>query len=364
MMKRGESISVVRIAYVINYIVNNGPSSVVLNLINNLDRSEYDISLITLFEGNDSEVVSTLQNNGVAVYECKTMSRMKCLLGQAKEFADIIEKGHFDILHTHGIIPDILSSHLHTATKRITTLHNNMYEDYLDSYGYAKSRVFIALHLSALKKLDKCVCCSKSVYDVMKQHLPNALFIRNGIEPAQAHSVVTRADVEVPEDARIFLYAGVLNSRKNIAWLVEKFAQYHDNTEYLLVLGSGEKETECKAKADDHVRMLGFQTDPIAYMNISDVYVSASKSEGFSISVLEALSCGLGQFLSDIPSHREVVEMGQDVYLGETFSQQDFSNKLSELRSKALYRNKIVQFQVSSLSARTMTQQYVGLYID
>ena len=119
----------VRIAYVINYIVKNGPSSVVLNLINNLDRSEYDISLITLFEGNDSEVVSTLRNKGVDVYECKTMSRIKCLLGQGKEFADVVEKGHFDILHTHGIIPDILSSRLHTATKRITTLHNNMYED-------------------------------------------------------------------------------------------------------------------------------------------------------------------------------------------------------------------------------------------
>lgn len=100
----------IRIAYVINYIVKNGPSSVVLNLIDNLDRLEYDIALITLFEGNDSEVASTLQNNGVAVYECKTLSRMKCLLGQGKEFEDYIKKGHFDILHTHGIIPDILSS--------------------------------------------------------------------------------------------------------------------------------------------------------------------------------------------------------------------------------------------------------------
>lgn len=43
----------IRIAYVINYIVKNGPSSVVLNLIDNLDRLEYDISLITLFEGNN-----------------------------------------------------------------------------------------------------------------------------------------------------------------------------------------------------------------------------------------------------------------------------------------------------------------------
>lgn len=101
--------------------------------------------MITLFEGNDSEVVSTLQNNGVAVYKYKTLSRMKCLLGQGKEFENYVKKGHFDILYTHGIIPEILDSRLHTVAKRITTLHNNMYEDYLDSYGYAKSRIFIAL---------------------------------------------------------------------------------------------------------------------------------------------------------------------------------------------------------------------------
>lgn len=218
--------------------------------------------------------------------------------------------------------------------------------------------------MAALKKLDECVCCSKSVYDVMKQHLPNVSFIRNGIEPTHAHSVVTRAEVNVPEDARVFLYAGVLNSRKNIVWLIENFVQCHENDEYLLVLGSGEKEAECKAKADDHIRMLGFQTDPIAYMNISDVYVSASKSEGFSISVLEALSCGLGLLLSDIPSHREVVEMGQDVYLGEVFSLDNFKFKLDALRKKKIDKAEISAFQENELSAKEMTKQYENFYIS
>lgn len=140
--------------------------------------------------------------------------------------------------------------------------------------------------------------------------------------------------------------------------------QYHEGDEYLLVLGKGEKEAECKAKADDHVRMLGFQTDPIAYMNISDVYVSASKSEGFSISVLEALSCGLGLFLSDIPSHCEVVEMGQDVYLGETFSPDDFEVKLDALRKKKIDKVEISAFQEKELSAKEMTKQYGNFYIS
>lgn len=323
-----------KVGFVTNYIVRNGPGNVILNLISNLDDARYEISLITLFEGNDTYVVKNLRNKGVRVYECVTLNRTMCILSRAAEFEEIVQRENFDVIHSHGFIGDILSSRLNLPVKRITTIHNNMYEDYLDTYGYAKSRIFIALHMAALKKLDECVCCSKSVYDVMKQHLPNVSFIRNGIEPTHAHSVVTRAEVNVPEDARVFLYAGVLNSGKNIVWLIENFVQCHENDEYLLVLGSGEKEAECKAKADDHIRMLGFQTDPIAYMNISDVYVSASKSEGFSISVLEALSCGLGLLLSDIPSHREVVEMGQDVYLGEVFSLDNFKFKLDALRKK------------------------------
>lgn len=352
-----------RIAYVINYIVKNGPSSVVLNLIYNLDRSKFDITLITLFSGeNDAEVVKKLSNYGVSIYECNSLTRMKCLLGKSAEFENLIKDGQFDILHTHGLIPDILSARLKCATKKITTIHNNMYEDYLDSYGYAKSRIFIALHLKALMKLDECICCSESVYHVMKQKLRNVSFIRNSIEPVKAHSVIARENLGIPNNARVFLYAGVLNSRKNIVWFIENFVKYHTEDEYLLILGTGNKESECKVKADDHVKMLGFQNDPIAYMNISDIYASASKSEGFSISVLEALSCGLGLFLSDIPSHREVVEMEKDEYVGEIFNSVNFADKLDLLRKKHFDRNSIVALQRRELAASVMSLAYLKEY--
>ena len=351
-----------KIAYVINYIVKNGPSAVVLNLIANLDREEYDISLITLFAGNDADVVAGLRKEGVEVYECSKLSRIKCLLGQSKEFDDVVKAEKFDVLHTHGLIPDILSSRLKINIKKVATIHNNMHEDYLHTYGSAKSRVFIQMHINALKKLDECVCCSESVYLVMSRKLKNATYIRNGINAKNAHSTVTRKELGVPEDARVFLYAGVLTSRKNIAWLVENFAKYHSAKEYMLVIGAGEKDAECRQKANDHVKMLGFQTDAIAYMNISDVYISASKSEGFSISVLEALSCGLGLFLSDIPSHSEIINMSSSVYLGETFTQDDFAAKLESLREHNFEREKIMQFQQDELSAVHMTKQYANVY--
>lgn len=352
----------IRIAYVINYIVKNGPSNVVLGLIDNLNREKYHISLITLFPGNNSEVVEKLRQKGVEVYECTRMRRIESLLGKDDEFARIVEKGQFDVIHTNGIIPDILSSRLKCSIKRITTIHNNMYEDYLSNYGYVKSRILIVMHLHALKKLNQCICCSKSVYQVMKKKLKNVAYIRNGIESVKAYSVVTRKELGIPENAQIFLYAGVLNLEKNIVWLIENFVRFHNSNEYLLVLGNGEKEAECKEKADDHVQILGFQSDPIAYMKISDIYTSASKSEGFSISILEALSCGLGLLLSAIPSHQEVVEMGTEVYLGETFSQNNFEQKINDLRKKTMSKEKIASFQIQLLSASRMAAEYEKFY--
>lgn len=353
----------VKIAYVINYIVKNGPSSVVLNIINNLDKTKYKVTLITLFDGNDADVVNKLRNNEVEVYECSSLNRMGCILGQSKEFDTIIMKKQFDILHTHGLIPDVLSSRLKLKVKKITTIHNNMYEDYLDSYGWMKSRIYIPLHLSALKKIDVCVGCSKSVYDVMKKYLDNVTYIRNGIEPIKKNMNITREELGISQKARVFLYAGVLSSRKNVVKLIEKFVQYHKEDEYLLVLGNGDKENECKQKADEHIKMLGFQENLGSYMQISDVYISFSLSEGFSISVLEALACGLGVFLSDIPSHREIVEMGKKIYLGEIFGENEFEKKIEILRSKYFEKKEIMKFQETNLSAKVMTKNYDNLYI-
>lgn len=358
----------IKVAFVINYITNNGPSNVVLDIIHNLERPRYEISLITFFTCNDSKIVERLKKEQVHVYECHTLTRSKCLLGQDREFQVIIAEGKFDIIHTHGFIPDILSSRLQTTTKRVTTLHNNMFEDYVQSYGRLKGRVYILLHIAALKKLDQCVCCAKSVYMVMRHYLKNTMYVRNGIKPKMAQHEISRDQVDIPDDSTVFVFSGGLFFRKNVQFMAQYFMQYHDEKEYLIVLGDGPKREACEKAADDHVRFMGFQNDPAAFYNISDVYISASRSEGFSISVLEALSCGLGLFLSDIPSHKEVLSIGKNLYLGESFSIKDngesFGTVLSTLRKNygRIDKESIKQFQQEKLSDKAMTEKYDKVY--
>ena len=353
----------VKIAFVINYIKENGPSSVVCNIINYLSKEKYKVTLITLFSGNGPVIVQRLRANGVTVIVCKTLTRWGCLFGFDKEFRELLIQGDYNIVHTHGLIPDILSAHLKTHIRRISTLHNNMFEDYPDSYGYLKSKIFIWLHLKALRKLDQIVCCSKSVYKVMERYLKCVSYVRNGIENiSHSVTVVDRSTLCIPKDARVFLYAGMLTSRKQVVWMIKNFVEYREENEYLIVLGTGSDEARCKSESDNHVKMLGFKKDVMSYMKMADVYISASKSEGFSISILEALSCGMGLFLSDIPAHREVITMGKNIYLGECFDRNHFEEAIIKIREKRLNKKQISAFQRKELSAIKMAAEYESEY--
>jgi len=101
----------------------------------------------------------------------------------------------------------------------------------------------------------------------------------------------------------------------------------------LIMLGSGSQAgairrilanhdrqlSEFKNPADESARVIfpgqvGFQNLPRFY-HWSDVYVSASHSDGSSISLLEAMACGKPAIVSDIPGNREWVQEGVNGWL-------------------------------------------------
>jgi glycosyltransferase involved in cell wall biosynthesis len=87
----------------------------------------------------------------------------------------------------------------------------------------------------------------------------------------------------------------------------------------LLMLGGGSLEEELITKfrdgeIADKVVMPGqirYEELP-RYYRAADLYLSASHSDGSSISLLEAMACGLPALVSDIPGNREWVTPGEN----------------------------------------------------
>jgi len=85
----------------------------------------------------------------------------------------------------------------------------------------------------------------------------------------------------------------------------------------LLVLGDGSLREEiekiiCTAGLEDRVHLAGFVgTENLPhYYRAADLYLSASHVDGSSISLLEAMACGIAPLVSDIPGNREWVTPG------------------------------------------------------
>lgn len=360
-----------KIAFVINSIHPSGPGNVVRNIIKNLDSTKYKVFLITFFAENSEEVVKEQKDLGVRVIECDFSGRIQALTKGQKQFEKIIKDNEIEVIHSHGFIPDIMSARLRQKNLvKISTIHCNMNDDYPAWYGSLKGRLYIYIQQYYLKRLTKCVAVSQYVYDSVSDKLHNLVLIRNEIGETVIKKRITRDILELPKNAIVFIYAGQLRPLKNSVWMIEQFKDYHNSQEYLIVLGRGSDKNKCDSIMDNHIIHYGFSDDPYAFMNISDVYISASFAEGFSISVLEALDNGLALFLSDIPSHLEVFRSSgrKGIYLGETFrsgDNQSFSESLNKLRGnyRNIDKNAIIKFKEEELSVKKMIEQYDKLYL-
>ena len=82
------------------------------------------------------------------------------------------------------------------------------------------------------------------------------------------------------------------------------------------------------------------------------LYISASSSDGISISMLEAMASGTPVLVANIESNREWITHGENGFLFETFSPQDLSIKISEI-----LENKYNLSDVSKSAYRTVAQR-------
>lgn len=87
----------------------------------------------------------------------------------------------------------------------------------------------------------------------------------------------------------------------------------------LLLLGKGSLEPVIRSKLEDagmlnrvhFAGQVGYDVLPDHYRS-ADLYISASYSDGSSISLLEAMACGVPALVSEIPGNREWVTPGKE----------------------------------------------------
>lgn len=357
-----------KILYMINFITDGGPSRVLENIIKGVNPKKYDIYVMTLINRNSMHAIRAFSQYNINFIHLDYDKNLISVLKKRRTITKIVHNIAPDIIHVHGIVSTLLISMININCKKISTIHNNMFEDYKFTYGNKKGPLFSIIHLIANKRFDNIICCSKSAYNAIKKFNKNTTFILNGVDvtvPVNQNKIKTdiRKELQIKQDAFIYIYCGVINQRKRVVELVELFNSSLSEDEYFIIVGNGELAQEAKQKAKNkRIIFTGFQEKTINYMLASDVYVSNSSSEGLSISVVEALACGMPLLLSNIPSHNECFEIDKQYYIGEAFSQENFTHSKNNLRQHKVNHKKIIEFQKKYLSSSIMSQKYNQYY--
>jgi len=145
-----------------------------------------------------------------------------------------------------------------------------------------------------------------------------------------------------------------LESVYNIEVLIDSIpliVEHEKNIEFLIVGDGSLKEILIK-KAEkegvcEYIKFTGFiQNDKLpSYLNSSDIYVSTSFSDGCSVSLLEAMACGVFPIVSDITANSYIISEGVNGYLFNVKSSKSLAEKIlmainePELRERALIKN-------------------------
>ena len=147
--------------------------------------------------------------------------------------------------------------------------------------------------------------------------------IGNGVDITRFHPIardVARRRYKVPLDAQILISVGGLVERKGmhrvIACLPE-LIKLHPDLHYLIV-GGGSAEGNMRAELDAQVASLGL-TERVHFLgsvapdklkwplSAADVFVLATRNEGWANVFLEAMACGLPVISTDVGGNTEVV---------------------------------------------------------
>lgn len=155
---------------------------------------------------------------------------------------------------------------------------------------------------------------------------------QDGADPAMVRLIHNTADAsffeEPPQDDRPqsmpfrILTVGRLDPIKNQAMLVRAFARLREQIPKaeLHIAGEGPSRNELETlirslDLSDHVRLLGFRDDVRELLAEADLFVLPSHSEGFGITLVEAMACEVPVLASKVGGAGEVIGELGDQYL-------------------------------------------------
>jgi glycosyltransferase involved in cell wall biosynthesis len=176
----------------------------------------------------------------------------------------------------------------------------------------------------ASRLTDTVIAVSEALADVLRRqvvHDPSRVrVIENGVDTGRfrppADRQALREELGIPTEALVLGTIGRLEPVKNYPLALRAFARLGPETgaesPFLVLVGDGSQRVALEGLAgalgiSSRVKFLGWRPDAERIYGAFDLFTLTSRSEGTSISLLEAMSTGVCPIVTDVGGNRAVL---------------------------------------------------------
>ncbi|MCX6808456.1 MAG: glycosyltransferase family 4 protein [Candidatus Berkelbacteria bacterium] len=318
-----------------------GGSSHILGLLQNLDFTKFEISLIcpSGYLSKEAKKISGLQVFNIPMkskFDLVSIFSLKKILEQIEASGDPFGPM---IIHSHGpranlfvaisapnLAIKLYTEHIYNYDYRLKSWFNNFVQKKLMSFCYKRNNLVLAVSSSVKSFL------------VQTSLLPEdrVVVVPNGIDLAKFQSKTKK--IKTTNLTPVIGTVGSLNKEKSQSDLITAFATIVKRYPLarLEIVGEGNlkqelKELALRLKISRNVAFLGRKSDVVEYLRKWDVFVLSSKSETFGIAALEALAAGVPVVASNVGGIPDIIENRQEGILVSSGAPEEIAKAVIEL---------------------------------
>lgn len=272
----------------------------------------------------------------------------------------LLERSPVDVLHSHGYRANIIARVLRLCggargVRLVSTCH-----------GWVNA----THHLRLYNAVDRWTSLLSDVTTVPDRQMLAALpwparrrHVANGV--ADLETTAGEAP-GVPAGAFVAGTLGRVSAEKGIPELLAAACDFPDRSVVFAVAGDGELASDVR-RAGDNVRYVGYLPRAERYLASLDVYVQASRSEGLSLALLEAMRAGKPIVATDVGATRDAVAHGESALIVPARRPGALREAVLTLRrdpdlAARLGRNARARFE-ADFRVQRQHQRYLELYL-
>lgn len=303
-----------RILFLIHDLHQGGAEKVLVNLVNNMDREQFDITVMALFGGGVNEQFLRPHIHFRAIYPKAFPGNSHVMkLLTPRQLHKLYIKEHYDIevAYLEGPAARIISGCDDPNTKTVVWIHCTMRCEEELAVGFRSP----AEARRCYDSFDTSVFVSGGVMEAFRSICPlgqmQVLYNTN-----ESDLILQKAveKAELPGEGFRWCGMGKLVQIKGYDRMlrIQKRLVDEGYPVHFIALGDGPLRSELEAYVRDNclqerVTFLGYQTNPYKYVAKCDLFVCASHSEGFSTAATEALIVGTPVCTVEVSGMKEML---------------------------------------------------------